>query len=205
MKRPVAVALVTGAWLALALGTMSPAAAAPLFATHNVLIASVPAAGQTLTTLPDTFSITTNENLLDFGGHGNGFALQVRDAAGQYYGTGCVTIVDASMSAPAALGAAGDYTMLWQAVSADGHTVSGAIPFTWAPSNSATPSAGSPAPIVCGAAAPTGSATPAATPNTDAPPGPIALSDVLWIGGAVVAVGIAVLVVILIAGRRDRR
>jgi copper resistance protein C len=197
--------LIATAWCAVAMGAISPASAAPELPTHNVLVASVPASGEALTTLPAEFSITTNEDLLDFGGHSNGFALQIQDAAGQFYGTGCVTIVDASMSAPAALGAPGAYTMLWQAVSADGHTVSGTIPFSWAPSGDFTPSVGSPSPVVCGSDAVSGTATPVAIASPASTPSPIALSDVLWIGGAIVAVGIAVAIAIVIAGRRAKR
>ena len=44
----------------------------------------------------------------------------------------------------AALGEPGAYTMLWQAVSADGHSVDGEIPFTWAPTDDVEPSASPP-------------------------------------------------------------
>ncbi len=37
------------------------------------------------------------------------------------------------MWATPALGAPGDYTMLWQAVSSDGHAIDGEIAFSWAP------------------------------------------------------------------------
>jgi methionine-rich copper-binding protein CopC len=181
--------------------------ATPAFA-HNVLVASTPEAGQTLTELPEAFSITTNEALLALPGS-NGFALQVRDAAGRYYGDGCVTIVDATMSAQPALGDAGAYTMLWQAVSADGHSIDGEIPFMWAPSGEVEPSASSATPPVCGeAAAPTPTATagppPASGEPTAAPAeaSGIDTATVLWIGGALLAAGIAVAIAIVVAGRR---
>lgn len=103
--------------------------AAPAWA-HSVIIASTPEQGETLTELPEAFSVTANETLLDLGGQGV-FQLQIRDADGRYYGDGCVSIVDATMSAEPVLGESGDYEMLWQVVSADGHPVSGEIPFTW--------------------------------------------------------------------------
>ena len=113
------------------------------------------------------------------------------------------------MSADAALGEPGEYTMLWQAVSADGHSVDGEIPFTWAPDGDVEPSASSATPPVCGeAATPTPSASASPAPATGEPTAApeaasgIDLATVLWIGGALLAVGIAVAVAIAIAGRR---
>lgn len=192
------------------------AIAAPASA-HNVLVASTPAAGSTLTALPDAFSVTTNEPMLDLGGEADSFALQVRDAAGLYYGDGCVTVVDGTMSATPFIGEAGAYTMIWQAVSADGHPVSGEVPFTWAPTDDVQASAGSATPVVCGSApAPAETqtaspATPGSGPTESASTrGPqvtddaVPVGDVLWIGGAVVAAGIAVAVGIVVAGRRAK-
>ncbi len=199
--------------LTIALVSLSTAvvAAAMLVApasAHNVLIASTPEAGETVTELPPRFSVTTNEAMLVVPGS-QGFALQIRDAAGTYYGDGCVEVADATMSATAAIGAPGDYTMLWQAVSSDGHSIDGEIPFTWAPDAGADPDAdaGSPTPPVCGqaasptpaASAPTTSGEPTAEP---APESGIDLATVLWIAGALLALGIAAAVAIAVAGRR---
>lgn len=183
--------------------------ATPAYA-HNVLVASTPSAGETLTELPPQFSVTTNEAMLALPGS-NGFALQIQDAAGAYYGDGCVEVVDATMSADAALGAPGAYTMLWQAVSEDGHSIDGTIPFTWAPADDVEPSTSSATPPVCGQAvtpAPSASASPA--PATSEPitapeaASGIDLSTVLWIGGVLLAVGIAVAVAIAVAARRRK-
>jgi methionine-rich copper-binding protein CopC len=181
--------------------------ATPAFA-HNELIASTPAADETLTELPPRFSITTNEAMLDLPGS-QGFALQIQDAAGAYYGDGCVQVVDATMSADAALGEPGEYTMLWQAVSEDGHSIDGTIPFTWAPESDVEPSASSATPPVCGeAVAPTPGASASPPPATGEPTAEpeaasgIDLPTVLWIGGAVLAIGIAVGVAIANASRR---
>jgi copper resistance protein C len=170
--------------------------AAPALA-HNYLVSSTPAEGETLTQLPAEFSVTTNESLLSLGGSVAGFALEVVDAEGLYYGDGCVTVEGATLSEAAALGGAGDYTLLWQLISADGHTVSGQIEFSWAPADGETLSEGSATPGTCG----TGEGPPVASepqggrPDAD-------LGDVLWIGGAIAAVLIAGLVTFLVLTRR---
>jgi copper resistance protein C len=123
-------------------------AAAPALA-HSVIVASTPEEGETLSALPESFSVTANETLLDLGGQGV-FQLQIKDAAGGYYGDGCVSIVDATMSAEPAIGDSGEYTMLWQVVSADGHPVSGEIPFTWEAPEGFEPAASHDAVPVCG-------------------------------------------------------
>jgi methionine-rich copper-binding protein CopC len=175
---------------------------------HNVLVASTPAEGETLAELPPEFSVTTNEPMLALPGS-QGFVLQIRDATGDYYGDGCVEVVDATMWTTPALGAPGDYTMLWQAVSADGHSIDGEIAFTWAPEAGVDADSGSSTPPVCGqAATPTPESTESAVPapgEQTAEPAPasgIDLVTLLWIGGALLAAGIAATVAIAIAGRR---
>ena len=71
---------------------------------HNYVVSTIPASGSVLTQLPEQFSVTTNDNLLNLAGEGNGFVMQIRDAGGAYYGDGCVTVQGATMSAVAALG-----------------------------------------------------------------------------------------------------
>lgn len=190
--------------------------AAPSAQAHNYLVSSTPSAGTTIVELPEQFEIVTNEPLLTIGGSVAGFGMQVRDAAGAYYGDGCIAVEGAAMSMGATLGEAGAYTVVWQVVSEDGHPVSGNYSFTWAPADEASISAGSAAPAVCGASAPTVAPSPGASTGTTVPgagsPEPtidrneqVNLSDVLWIGGAVLAVGIAVAVAIVIAGRRTKK
>lgn len=178
------------------LGLAAPAQA------HNYVVSSTPTADATLTALPENFEITTNDTLLDLGGGGAGFAIQVKDAGGLFYGDGCVTISGPSITTPAALGAAGEYEVLWQVVSADGHTISDEFSFTWAPPADFVPSEGSAtAPNCGGTAAPeagSGEETPAPAPQ-NAP-----LGDVLWIGGAILVVVLAVGVTILLTGRKQK-
>ena len=169
------------------LATAGPASA------HNYLVESTPAAGEVLTVLPEQFSVTTNESLLDLGGSGSGFGLEVRDADGLYYGDGCVAVEGATMSGAAAIGAPGEYTLIYQLVSADGHTVSDSFTFEWAPEGDFERSEGSTSPGDCNGlyARGDGTATPAAAASID-------LATVLWIGGALAAVVIAVLVTLLV-------
>lgn len=170
---------------------------------HNYLVSSTPKAGATLTTLPAEFVITTNEPVLDLSGHGAGFALQVKDAAGKFYGDGCLTVSGPGMTEAGALGAAGKYTVIWQIVSADGHVVSDTYDFTWAPPASFTPSAGSTSAPNCdgktggSAAAPTTATPPAAQPRAN-------VGLVFGIGGGVVGLGIILTVVLLVVGRTKR-
>jgi methionine-rich copper-binding protein CopC len=181
---------------------------------HNYLVSSTPEAGEVLTELPELFEITTNEALLDSVGEG-GFALEVRDDAGLYYGDGCLTIAGPSITTMAAVGAPGEYSVIWQVVSADGHTVSEEFPFTWAPADAAAAtSTGSASVPQCntegddGAAASdddtagdgeTGEAGEASTTGETAD-----LGNVLWIGGAVVLVGATIAVTLMLSGRKKK-
>jgi methionine-rich copper-binding protein CopC len=201
-------------YLALGCGLLAGALtlAAPLAAiAHDELIDSTPTSGQTLTALPDTFSVTMNEPLLALDGS-NAFALQITDAAGNYYGDGCLTEDGATLSTPAALGVAGAYTLAWQVVSNDGHPVSGEIPFTWQPPANAEPAPALAAPPVCGedpqpvvTEQPSSGPTPEPSPSAEAPAAS-AIDPALvgWIGGGVVAAGLVIAAAILIASRRRR-
>lgn len=183
------------------------AAASPALA-HNFYVSSTPGENEVLTTLPDEFVVTTNDNLLDLGGAGGGFIMEVVGPDGLYYGDGCVTVSGPSVSMAAAAGPAGDYTLTWQVVSADGHTVSGEVPYSWEPAADAeTSTVGSKAPPVCGEATEPEPAASDPGPEVISPvaPAPDAagtsdetVTDVLWIGGAVLAVAIAVVATLML-------
>jgi methionine-rich copper-binding protein CopC len=177
---------------AVVMATSAPAEA------HNYLVDSTPVDGSTLTELPEQFSVTTNEPLLDLSGDGAGFAIEVVDAHGMFYGDGCVSITDATLATGAALGAAGDYRMLWQLVSEDGHTVSGEIPFRWDPADTEVASTGVDTAPTCGGEA-------LAAPGESVAPRVVSLADVLWIGGAVLAIILAAAVTFLVLSRQNRR
>jgi methionine-rich copper-binding protein CopC len=184
------------------LGFVTPAQA------HNYLVSSTPEAGSTLTELPDEFSITTNEALLDLSGTGAGFALEVVDSDGLFYGDGCVRVEESSIFTAAALGAAGEYTVIWQGVSEDGHTVSDEFTFEWAPATAAEPSVGSATAPACAGTtvSSTAGATDAGSASGTTPvTTQSSLTDALWIGGAVLAIVAAVVVTLLVTGRRKPR
>lgn len=186
------------ALLVAALAVLAALVAAPLPAfAHNSLVSSTPAEGETLTAPPEKFSITTSGELLDLGGEGEGFALQVRDAAGVYYGDGCVAVADSSVSTDAALGEPGEYQLIWQALGEDGHSISGEIGFTWSPTDAVAASEGSPTPPLCGEQVDGDAAgDPSGVSAVDAWPA-------VWIGGATLAL-VAVVAALLYAASRRR-
>jgi len=179
--------------------------AAPASA-HDFVVGSTPAEGETLTALPESFSVTANEPIVDIVGDGTGFGIRVTDAAGRFYGDGCLSLVDSTMSMPATLGEAGDYTMVWQLISSDSHPVSGTIPFTWAPPAGTTPSEGAATAPVCGdtEAVPEPGTTPQADQPEEAgsaaaaPASDDATGTLLWLGGAALAIVAAVGVTLLL-------
>jgi methionine-rich copper-binding protein CopC len=197
-RRPLAVLFAVALVAGSVLGLAGPASA------HNFLVSSTPSAGQTLTKLPARFTITTNEGLLDLSGHGAGFAFDVEDASGTFYGDGCVTVTGSSMSISPTIGAAGSYRVLWQIVSADGHIVSNTYNFTWKPSAAFTPAVGASHPQDCSGRS-GGTAPPDPNVGQDTYSTPSAnLGLVLGIGGGILALGIALAVVLLVTGRRKK-
>jgi hypothetical protein len=184
-----------GLGLALVVGPALPASA------HNYVVSTTPGEGETLTEVPEFFVVTTSEALLDVGGEGAGFAIQVTDEAGLYYGDGCVDVGGPSLSTRGALGKAGEYTMAFQYVSADGHTLSDTFEFRYEPASGAEASAGSPAAPECGAT----SSTTSRGEETAAAPvdeSQAVLGAAALIGVAVVLLGVVAAVAVWLARRR---
>jgi len=151
-------AIVAAAALALA-----PAMAA---AAHDYLVDSDPKAGATVTTAIDQVSLTFNDHV--YGGPSSLVTVTGPDAGTRHFETGCATTTDRVVTTPVALGDAGRYTVTYQIVSADGHTVSDSLSFTYQPPSGATPAAGS-ASAVCGAtSASVAPPVPTATPGAGA-------------------------------------
>ena len=104
-------------------------AAMPALA-HNYPVASSPAEGETVVEQPGVVSLTTNDELLDLG---DGASLDVLGSDGRHYASECASLDGATVSAPAALGEPGEYTVHWRVVSTDGHPISGEFAFDWQP------------------------------------------------------------------------
>lgn len=116
--------------LAAALGLAAAVAFSTPAAAHSTIIDSTPADGAELTEAPAEFSVTANEDLADLSGDGEGFALRVVPATGgDDLATGELTIDGPMLSTPGVPLEPGDYVMQYQVVSADGHPISGEIPF----------------------------------------------------------------------------
>lgn len=136
--------------------------AAPASA-HDNLLESDPSAGATVTSL-DAVSMTFSGELIDF--EQTSFA-QVQGPDGPYYETSCSTIEFNVLTTPVALGDAGTYTVVWNAVSSDGHPISESFTFEYAPDASTQAALGWDLPA-CGSgearvqpeAVPTATATP---------------------------------------------
>jgi len=188
--------------VALALGSATPALS------HNVVEERDPAADSVVTTSPVTVSISTNDNFLDTGDATRGFALVAQDESGLFYGDGCVSIDERTMSASLELGEAGTYTVLYQFVSADGHTLQDRYTFVFEPGADHVPASGRSAAPVCGE-------TTEETPGEQTTPEVIAPTEALPSVGEesvslvpTVAAGVVVLVLLIglgISGLRKRQ
>jgi methionine-rich copper-binding protein CopC len=179
--------------------------AAPAYA-HNYVVGTTPAAGSVVTEQPGVVSITTNDNLLDLSGEGAGSAIQVSGPADapRFYGDGCATVSGPTVQTAVQLGEPGEYTVVWQTVSTDGHSISDSFTFTWQPDAGQALDEGSASAPDCadgGAGAGVADSDAAADDAADsgsAGPG----TDLLWIGGALVAVLAAIGVTLLLLRRR---
>lgn len=167
-SRRAATALVLG--LAAAVAFSTPAAA------HSTIIDSTPAADAVLAAAPKAFSVTANEPLADITGAGDGFALEVVDAAtGETMTDGPLAIDGATLSTPGVELAPGAYVMRYQVVSADGHPISGEIAFA-----------------IAGESAPTAPGPDRDAGSAEAPTWPIWLA--ITLAAALLAVGIVLVV-----------
>lgn len=149
----------------LALAAAAASLVLPLPA-HATIVDTNPQDGATVTTLPETFTVTANEDVLAVEGSTSNVIL-ITDQAGLYYGDGCTTASGPTLSTAATLGEAGVYTMRYGLVSADGHPIEGVVDFAWEPDADAAAVPGQASAPTCGAAAPTETATPEPTPSAD--------------------------------------
>jgi methionine-rich copper-binding protein CopC len=197
----VAAAAVAAAAVVLAL---LPAAGA---SAHDYLVNSDPTAGATVTAPPEQVTLTFNDRVLDLTGDGTSSLVEVTDAAGRYFETGCATTADTVVTAPIALGPAGAYTITYQIVSADGHTVSNSFGFTYQPAAGTVTARGSAAPACKRAVAP--SPSPTETLTTPAPTKPTDASSnlglVIGIGVGIVVLALAGVLIVVLTSRRKPR
>lgn len=214
-----ALAATAGLAAAVALALL-PAVAA---SAHDYLVSSDPAADATVTAPPTTVTLTFNDRVLDLSGDGSSTLLTVTgpDAATRHFETGCATVADRNVSAPVALGGAGSYTVTYQIVSADGHTVSNSYAFTYQPPAGTTEAAGSET-TPCGAATAPATDAPAAsdpaspeatsggaeaqvtasTPQPTTTAGDSGLGLVIGIGIAIVVLALAGVLIVILTARR---
>lgn len=186
---------------------------------HNAFVSSNPVAGSVVTEQVGTFVITTSDVLLDSGADSPTTFIQVRGPgdAGLYYGDGCASVEGASVTMPAELGEAGEYTVYWGVVSTDGHPITGDYTFTWQPADGqelsegfadaptcgvAPPASETPAPETAAPVVPTDTATTA--PSADQENTAAAASDILWIGAALGVLVLAAVIVLVVVRTRGR-
>jgi methionine-rich copper-binding protein CopC len=164
-----------------------------------------PPNGSVVTVQPEVFRVTTSDALLDADTAGIQSRMLVtgpiEGADPLYYGDGCVTIVGPAIEAEAPLGEPGEYRVDWQAVSVDGHPISGTYSFTWQPAEGQPRAEGALEKPDCGGTVSYGSGTPA-TDEPGSTDQDANLSDVLWIGGALGAITLATVVTLLAVTRR---
>jgi hypothetical protein len=181
-------ALTTGA--AVVLSALFLLTDAPVASAHSVLMSSIPAKDSALTAAPAQVVLEFNEPL------SRGFTeLSVIGPDGKsHWETGAATITgDKLGNGLRPLGPTGRYTMSYHVISADGHPVSGSVPFTLTvagpktatplPASAIPPS--SPGPVVAEMAAP-------ATTDSAAASGTVPVWP--WILGAAVLLAAGVLI-----------
>jgi copper resistance protein C len=177
---------------------------------HNAVEDRSPEPGATVTSSPVTVSIATNDEFLDLGGDARGFAIVGIDEGGLFYGDGCVEIIERRMVAEVPLGQAGTYTIAYQFVSADGHSLSDSYTITFVPGPDHVASEGHTAAPVCSPPAsveettqPGDEPNPALEDATATEDGSVFELSVPTIAGLVVLVVVAV--GLIVSGARARK
>lgn len=140
--------------IVLAALVLLPATAA---SAHDSLLESSPAAGATIATELTEVILTFSDVPLT----GAPAVIQVTDATGTSITTGELTATDRSLSVPVQPASVGEYSVVYQVVSSDAHTISGDFTFTYS-GPVVTPSPSS------SASEPAASATPEPSPSDSA-------------------------------------
>lgn len=175
---------------------------------HDYLVASTPKAGSTQTEPLSKVVLTFDDRVLDLSGDGSSNVVEVTDSAQKHFETGCAAVADTDVSVPVALGDSGKYTVTWQIVSADGHTVSNSIAFTYAKPADAVAATGKASRPTCGdqnagssgsgAKATSGSGTAASSAGS----GSNDLGIALGVGGGIIVLALAAVTIVLVRNRQ---
>ena len=108
---------------------------------HNQLVSTTPVANSTATAV-ESVTLEFNEDVLDLGDAGSASIVQVTDSAGKHFETACATTERKVVTVPVALGQAGQYTVAYSIVSADGHRVSADYSFDYQPADESAAATG---------------------------------------------------------------
>ncbi len=194
MRASVRLAVVALLAVLAAIGLAGPASA------HNVLISSDPADGATLQAAPGTVRLTFDQPVQDFQP-----VVTVLGQDGQRYEAGAPQVDSTEVTAAVGtLPGAGDYTIAYRVVSADGHPVQGEIKFRLD-----TPASAGAAPSSTtgsGAADSAASSSAAPAPTTTAAVAPASSSSGLsgWVWAAIALAVVLVAAAIVVIVRRPR-
>ena len=193
VRRALAVLLLT------AVASVFPAGVA---AAHDQLVDSSPASGERLDAAPTEVRLTFAGDLMELGS-----TVVVADAAGQDWAGSTPVLDGPALTVPLAPDLPdGAYTVRWRVVSADGHPISGSVPFqvgdATSPDATVTPDAAA-SPSADPTGRPVADATDGESPRTEdaTTTGPRRIVLVA-VGGAALAT--AVYAVVLVTRRRAR-
>ena len=181
---------------------------------HEALSSTNPEAGASVSELPAVELVFTDV-ILDEPTAAKTVVIGPDD---RYYETGCSDVDEAVMTTPVELGEAGEYRVLWRAVSGDGHPISDEYSFTYQPAAGAAAAAGRETPA-CGddgqpaEEAPAAQVTVAPSDLGSEPPAASAEADdaavaeqgaPVWVW-VIVAVGVVAVIAIVAAVVRGQR
>ncbi len=191
--------VVRRALAALLLAAVACVLPAGVAAAHDQLVDSAPASGERLDAAPTEVRLTFSGDLMELGS-----TVVVADAAGQDWAASTPVLDGPALTVPLAPDLPdGAYTARWRVVSADGHPISGSVPFQVgdAPSPDATVSPDAASPSADATDRPVADATDSESPRTEnaTTTGPLR-SVLVAVGGAVLA--LAVYAVVLLSRRR---
>ncbi len=162
---------------------------------HDSLVSSSPADGDTVEALSEV-RLDFSANLL---GTDGGNIVIVVGPDGRHYESACAELAGPTLTLPVALGAPGEYSVEWRAVSSDGHPVSGVIPFTSTGASTSDGTEGS----VCESAAGAAEASTASPPSAETGSLPGIVIGLLAGGAVLVLVAVLIVVIVRTRPRED--